>query len=93
MHIFVLCAHFVTHSVLRHDKKSPFTELQSEEAQDLSNMEPKTLFFCFVLWKGCALFVRVIPVLTNTKAEVGLLGIIFKQQLSISTHVRGRREC
>lgn len=50
MHIFVLCAHFVTHSVLRHDKKSPFTELQSEEAQDLSNMEPKTLFFfCFVL--------------------------------------------
>lgn len=45
MHIFVLCAHFVTHS----DKKSPFTELQSEEVQDLSNMEPKTLFFCFVL--------------------------------------------
>lgn len=47
MHIFVLCAHFVTHSVLRLDKKSPFTELQSEEVQDLSNMEPKTLFFLF----------------------------------------------
>lgn len=52
MHIFVLCAHFVTHSVLRHDKKSPFTELQSEEVQDLSNMEPKTLFFVLFYKKG-----------------------------------------
>lgn len=50
MHIFVLCAHFVTHSVLHHDKKSPFTELQSEEVQDLSNMEPKNIvfLFCFI---------------------------------------------